>query len=92
MITWMILVFVSLALGAAIGIKHRSNPIMWGAAIPWFGLLTWLIIDQYWLQKNASGMWILAQLFGGTVVAILGALSAWITSKMLKRPKEKVRL
>jgi uncharacterized membrane protein len=89
MITWMILVFVSLAIGAAIGIKRCSNPIMWGAAIPWFGFLALLIVDQYWLSKNSSPLWFLAQIFGGTVAAILGVLSALITSKIIKsRPKD----
>ncbi len=49
-----------------------------GAAVPWLGLLGWLLYHEYFVPYEGGGasMWPVAQLFAGTFVASIGGLAA----------------
>jgi len=55
---------------------YRS--VILGGAIPWFGLLVWLLYNEYFIpyQGGGASMWPIAQLFAGFVVAVVGVLAA----------------
>jgi hypothetical protein len=52
-------------------------------AIPWFGLLAVLLFMEYVLpyQGGGASMWPIAQLFGGTVAAVVGVLSYAVSGR-----------
>ncbi|MET0552628.1 MAG: hypothetical protein ABW221_06295 [Vicinamibacteria bacterium] len=49
-----------------------------GGVVPWFGLLGWLLYNEYLVpyQGGGASMWPIAQLFGGTIAAVVGGLVA----------------
>ena len=79
MITWLILGLASLAVGVVAGLLFRGvKAIVFGAIIPWFGLLACLLYHEYFVPYPGGGasMWPVAQLFGGTFAAAVGGVSA----------------
>jgi len=76
---WLILGFAALMVGVVTGLLFRGRKaIMFGAIIPWVGLLAWLLHHEYFVpyQGGGASMWLVAQLFAGTFVATVGGLSA----------------
>ena len=55
------------------------------AAVPWFGLLAMLLFDEYVKPNRAPGasLWIVTQLFGGTLFAFIGVLTCIISKAVL---------
>jgi hypothetical protein len=48
--------------------------IFFSGAVPWFGMLAWLLHNAYFVSYQGGGasMWPIAQLFAGTVAAASG--------------------
>lgn len=79
MILWLTIVILSALVGAISGYSIRSWwAIFVGGAVPWLGLLSMLLYDEYFVPYSGGGasMWPVAQLFAGTVAAIVGASTA----------------
>lgn len=78
MSTWIAIVVLS-ALAGHLCARQLSGwtGALAAAAIPWFGLLAVLLFMEYLLpyQGGGASMWPIAQLFGGTVAAVVGLLS-----------------
>ncbi|WP_298933920.1 hypothetical protein [uncultured Ramlibacter sp.] len=75
MTVWFLIVAVSAFVGAMCARIHRRwFSILAGAAIPWFGFLSLLLVEAYVLPYRGGGatMWPIAQLFGGTAAALIG--------------------
>lgn len=70
----------------ALIVKSRWAVCLAGA-IPWFGLLAALVITVYFLPNNEAdaSMWLIAQLFGGTVAAAIGIVSFKLSQHLLRR-------
>jgi len=78
-VTWTILIGLSALLGAACGwIIPGRRTVAWGGAIPWFGVLAWVLYNEYFVPYRGGGasMWPIAQLIAGTVAAAVGMLAA----------------
>ena len=76
---WPTLITLSvLAGGICGGLIRGRRAILWGCAVPWLGMLAWLLYNEYLLLHGEGGasMWPVAQLFAGTVMAIAGGLAA----------------
>ena len=60
-----------------LAIRGRKAVLI-GAVIPWLGLLAWLLYHEFLVpyQGGGASMWPIAQLFGGTVAALVGACAA----------------
>ena len=76
------MILLSALAGAICGLCLRRAwvAILSGAAIPWFGMLSYLLYNEYFVpyQGGGASMWPIAQLFAGTAVALIGALAAGI--------------
>ena len=88
MLAWILIVGLSALVGVICGryLRGRLGGFL-SAAIPWFGLLAWLLIDEYLLPYRGGGasMWPIAQLFAGTVAALVGYGSCTLTRGYLAR-------
>jgi hypothetical protein len=76
---WTSLILLSALTGGICGLVFRGRiVIITGAAIPWFGMLVWLLYNEYFVpyQGGGASMWPIAQLFGGTIAAVIGAAVA----------------
>ena len=76
---WLTLIFLSAFAGSICGWVFRGyRSVILGGAIPWFGLLAWLLYNEYFVpyQGGGASMWPIAQLFGGSVAAVVGMLAA----------------
>lgn len=62
---------------------NGGKAIVIGAAIPWFGVLAWLLYSEYFVpyQGGGASMWPIAQLFAGSIAAIVGAAAAALTRR-----------
>ena len=75
MLQWLVLIGFAVAVGAICAFKLRGKlGAIAAAAIPWLGLLVWLLYNEYFVPYRGGGasMWPIAQLFAGTIVAIVG--------------------
>jgi len=78
MALWLTIIGLSALVGFVCGHTLRGA---WGgvaaAAIPWFGLLAWLLYNEYFVpyQGGGASMWPIAQLFAGTIAAIVGGVT-----------------
>ena len=86
---WLGILVPSTLIGSICGllVKGRLAFILAGG-IPWFGLLGALLYSEYILPYEVGGasMWPIAQLFGGTVAAVVGIIAC---SFWLKRRNEE---
>ena len=84
MTVWIAIVVLS-ALTGVICARQLSGWIgaTAAAAIPWLGLLAVLLFMEYGMpyQGGGASMWPIAQLFGGTVAALVGVLSYAVSGR-----------
>jgi len=88
---WGIIALLSGTVGAMSGALVRGGwAVFLGAALPWLGLLAYLLYNEYVLPYRGGGasMWPVAQLFGGTLAAFTGA-SAALAVLLFRRWREK---
>jgi len=74
--------------GIAGALLKGFRAVVAGAAIPWCGMLTWLLYNEYFVpyQGGGASMWPIAQLFGGTFAAVIGAVTATVVRSVKSRP------
>ena len=67
--------------------------VMWGGAVPWLGLLAWLLYNEYVMPYRGGGasMWPIAQLVGGTVAAAVGVLTATLARTLRAKRRAAAR-
>jgi hypothetical protein len=77
---WITIITPSILIGFILAyfFKGRIGIILAGL-IPWLGLLGALLYQEYFIpyQGGGASMWPIAQLFGGTIAAIIG-ITAYI--------------
>lgn len=75
MIIWLYIIILSAITGfiCSVFLKGKIGAICSGA-IPWLGLLTSLLYQEYFVPYKGGGasMWPIAQLFAGTIAAAIG--------------------
>ena len=75
---WLILIVLSAIAGAACAwALNGSFGLFASGAVPWLGMLGWLLYNEYFVPYHGGGasMWPIAQLFAGTVAAAVGMVS-----------------
>ena len=81
-IVWALLLIPSAIVGilCARFIKHGIGFVLAGL-IPWLGLLAVLLYNEYFVPYRGGGasMWLVAQLFAGTIMAVVGFTAYAIT-------------
>jgi VanZ family protein len=79
MLLWFAIVGGSLAVGltAARLLNGRRAATWIAGAVAWLLMLAYLLVNEYVLPYRGGGasMWPIAQLFGGSVAAVVAALS-----------------
>ena len=76
---WLTLTLLSALAGGLAGVLVKGlKGIVAGAVIPWFGMLAWLLYNEYFVpyQGGGASMWPIAQAVGGSFAAFVGAVSA----------------
>ncbi len=88
MVAWLILTLLAAFVGAAAAkLLKRQAAIVAGGAVAWLGLLAFLLYNEYLVpyQGGGASMWPIAQLFGGTFVAVVAAGTAAVVSAVWPR-------
>lgn len=83
MLAWFILVSFSALVGFGCTFLFSGKlGAVAAAAIPWAGLLAWLLYSEYFVpyQDGGASMWPIAQLFAGSIAALVG-VTAYLVSK-----------
>ena len=83
---WSAVIIPSLAWGLFCALKIRSRFALFIAgAVPWFGLLIALLYTEYFSSsvRTDASMWLIAQLFAGTIMAGLGMVSFVLARNLL---------
>ena len=83
---WLTIIVLSAIAGMVCGwFLPGRRAVTWGGAVPWLGLLAWLLYNEYVVPYRGGGasMWPIAQLVGGSVAAIVGILTA-TAARMLR--------
>lgn len=91
---WPTLIMLSAIAGSICGLVFRKyRSIICGAAIPWLGVLAWLLYNEYFLpyQGGGASMWPVAQLVAGSVAAVVGGLAAVITQGIKAKLRRSAR-
>jgi hypothetical protein len=76
---WSTLIVLSALAGVVCGwILPGRRAVAWGGAVPWLGMLAWLLYNEYFVPYPGGGasMWPIAQLVAGSVAAAVGMLAA----------------
>jgi len=76
---WSTLIVLSALAGVVCGwILPGRRTVAWGGAVPWLGVLAWLLYNEYLVPYSGGGasMWPIAQLVAGSVAAAVGMLAA----------------
>ncbi|ADJ29480.1 hypothetical protein [Nitrosococcus watsonii] len=84
---WLILIGGSTLTGFLTATLLKKNWAIYVAgAVPWFALLAALLYTEYFTAYEGGGasMWLIAQLFGGTVGAVVGVVSYKLTTFLFK--------
>ncbi len=60
---------------------NGRKAILLGAALPWLGVLAWLLYNEYFVpyQGGGASMWPIALIFAGSIAAAVGASAAGVT-------------
>lgn len=86
---WIQILVPSAVAGALAGaiIERRKRAMLIGAAVPWLGMLAWLLYHEYFLPYAGGGasMWPVALIFGGTLAAIAGGMTAGFVNRRRRR-------
>ena len=88
MAIWLILIGGSALIGFFVALIVKTWwAVYLAAAIPWCGLLGALLFTVYFLAADDpdASMWLIAQLTGGTVAALVGVLSFKLSDYLLRR-------
>jgi hypothetical protein len=75
MTQWLTIIVLSVLTGVACAwLAHGRAARLLAAAIPWSGMLAWLLYHEYFVPyaKGGASMWPVALLFAGTVAAAIG--------------------
>jgi hypothetical protein len=84
---WIPIIGLSVLAGvvSALLIKSRANIVV-GAAVPWLGVLAWLLYNEYYVpyQGGGASMWPIALIFAGSIAALVGGGVAGFTG-MIRR-------
>lgn len=58
--------------------------VLLGAALPWLGVLAWLLYNEYFVpyQGGGASMWPIALIFAGSIAAAVGAAAAALTGRV----------
>ena len=92
MTVWIAIVVFSALTGfiCARKLSGRMGAVAAGA-IPWFGMLAALLFSEYVLpyQGGGASMWPIAQLFGGTLAAVVGVVSYAVSSGGRRSSQDK---
>lgn len=86
---WLILIGGSTLAGYLTAIVLRKSwAIYIAGALPWLALLAALVYTEYFTSYKGGGasMWLIAQLFGGTIAAAVGVFSYKLT-RYIQRSK-----
>ena len=78
---WTKVIMLSVLAGAVCGwIVPGRRAVVWGAAVPWLGVLAWLLYNEYFVPYHGGGasMWPIAQLIAGSAAAVAGMLTAFL--------------
>ena len=85
---WGYIMIPSALVGAFSGCLFRAKKSYFVAgALPWFELLAVLLYDIYWRHSGhaqAASMWPIAQILGGTLVAVTGVFACAFVKLVLK--------
>ncbi len=88
MIIWLFLLVLSALAGflCACVFSGKFGLFMAGA-VPWFGLLAWQLYLEYFAPYQCCGasMWIIGQIFAGTIAAATGVAAYSACKSFLKR-------
>ena len=87
--TLLVVVLVPSIVGFASGfIKSTWLSLACSAAIPWLGLLTFLLYTEYFVPYRGGGasMWPIAMMFSGTAMAIVGFCVCALTRRFILKP------
>ena len=88
MIIWLFLLVLSALAGVvcACFLSGKFGLFMAGA-VPWLGLLAWLLYLEYFVPYRGGGasMWIIGQIFAGTIAAATGVSAYSACKSFLKR-------
>ena len=82
MLVWIGLLGGSMLIGVACAlVSSKRRALVAAAALPWLALLAMLLFYEYVMPYEGGGasMWPIAQLFGGTIAAAVGLVSAAVT-------------
>lgn len=88
---WSFILITPVVFGALSGLFIKSNlDIKLAAAVPWFSLLAVLLIFEIFVpyQGGGASMWPIAQLIGGTIMAVIGICTCLLTRKMKINPNQ----
>jgi hypothetical protein len=81
MIFWVVIIGSAFLIGLVVGRRVSPQKAIWvGALVPWL-LLTILVVEDYFTSRPGAHLLGLAQLIGGSVVAICGALGARLSHR-----------
>jgi len=95
MSTWLSILVPSAIIGLIVGYfsKGRFGSMLAGA-IPWFGLLAFLLYHEYVILPNqghpgGASMWPIAQLFAGTIAALSGIGACYLSRAYKNKSEDK---
>lgn len=88
MAAWATLVAISAACGGACALLLRGwRGIVCAAAVPWIGVLVWLLYNEYFVpyQGGGASMWPIALFFAGWGAALSGlggyGMAFWVRKR-----------
>jgi hypothetical protein len=87
-VLWAGILVPSAIIGVVCGYFIKGRPgIILAGAVPWFGLLFFLLYHEYFVpyQGGGASMWPIAQLFAGTMAAGTGIGACLLCRIILKR-------
>ena len=87
MTQWMTIIVLSALTGAGCAwLVNSTVARILAAAIPWFGMLAWLLYHEYFVPYSGGGasMWPVALLFAGTVAAAVGIVTCVLVQRLFR--------
>ena len=90
MIAWLMILMPSAAVGFICGLvsKRRIGVVLAGL-VPWLGLMGVILYNEYFVpyQGGGASMWVIAQLFSGTIAAGVGVGAYYMCRIYVKKDK-----